>query len=241
MNKNKELGNVPLSIFSGIFRTNAWGDAESKSGTGSNLIQTATTRQEIPKLLKEYGIKTMLDIPCGDFYWMKEIKADLNDLLNTYTGGDIVPELIHRNQAEYGEAKINFCVLDITSSPLPKVDLIFVRDCLVHLSYRDVAEALRNIKLSGSKYLLTTHFTNNRQNKDIQTGDWRPLNLLHKPLYFPSPLIIINENCTESNGEFNDKSLALWKLSSISVFKIRLCLWIRYKLPIVSKTMFSIC
>ena len=225
MNKNKELGNVPLSIFSGIFRTNAWGDAESKSGTGSNLIQTATTRQEIPKLLKEYGIKTMLDIPCGDFYWMKEIKADLNDLLDSYTGGDIVPELIQRNQAEYGEAKINFHELDLTNSRLPKVDLVFIRDCLVHLSYTDIYQVLRTIKSSGSKYLLTTHFTADRINKDIKTGEWRPLNLLNKPFSLCRPLDVIDEKCTEDDGIYSDKSLALWKIKDISLTSINTYLY----------------
>jgi len=215
------------SIFGKIYNNNGWGDPESRSGSGSNLVQTGMIRREIPLLLKEYGIQTMLDIPCGDFYWMKEIKGDLELLLVSYTGGDLVPELIQQNQKAYSDEKINFCLLDITGSQLPKTDLIFVRDCLVHLSYRDIVQALKNIKRSGSTYLLTTHFTGNRLNKDIRTGDWRPLNLLDKPFFFPKPLVIINENCTEDNNTYTDKSLGLWRITELSILKMSAYLWLK--------------
>ena len=50
---------------------------------------------------------------------------------------------------------------------------------------------------------------------DIVTGDWRPLNLQDKPFNFPSPILIINENCTEDGGEYSDKSMALWDISKL--------------------------
>lgn len=98
---------------------------------------------------------------------------------------------------------------------MPKSDIVIIRDCLVHFSYEDIFNAIKNIKSSGSKYLLTTTFTNNHFNHDIVTGHWRRLNLLEKPFNFPSPILVINENCTEGNGESKDKSMALWEIDKI--------------------------
>jgi FMN-dependent NADH-azoreductase len=63
-----------------------------------------------------------------------------------YVGADIVDELIQSNKRKY--PKHYFRVLDITQDELPKVDLMMVRDCLVHLSDADVKKALTNIKRS---------------------------------------------------------------------------------------------
>jgi hypothetical protein len=46
-------------------------------------------------------------------------------------------------------------------------------------------------------------------------GKWRPLNMQLPPFNFPNPICIINEKCTEGEGEFKDKSLGLWRLKDI--------------------------
>lgn len=191
--------------FTTYFKTNAFHGVESVSGTGSNLPQTEVLRNELPKLFKKYKIKSMLDIPCGDFYWMKEVY--LSKVY--YVGADIVSELITKNIVDYPEYK--FKVLDLINSELPKVDLIFCRDCLVHLPDYLVIKAIQNIKNSGAKYLLSTTFPN-RENHDIQIGQWRPINLLNSPFDLHNPILIINENCTENNNEYNDKSMCLWEI-----------------------------
>ena len=98
---------------------------------------------------------------------------------------------------------------------LPTSDIIFVRDCLVHLSFKNIFEAIENIKKSSSKYLLTTTFTDRDENIDIITGDWRPLNLEIKPFLFPAPEKIIIENCTEGEGKYKDKSMGLWSIKKL--------------------------
>jgi hypothetical protein len=59
--------------FIDIYHQNIFGGIESRSGNGSTLVQTAVIRDEIPLLFKELNIKSVLDAPCGDFNWMKEI------------------------------------------------------------------------------------------------------------------------------------------------------------------------
>lgn len=209
-------------IFDSTAQSNAWGDPDSVSGPGSNLVQTETIRKEIPALLAKYGIKRMLDAPCGDFFWMKEIKPDLAAVVDKYIGGDIVSDIIKTDNSMYGDAKFEFQVLDVTDSDLPPCDLVFCRDCLVHLPYYHIYKALRTMRRSGAKYLLTTTFTNpDRKNWNIVTGDWRPLNLQKFPFLFPAPEVLIIENCTENGGIYMDKSLGLWKLGELNLLVLK--------------------
>ncbi|HOV12498.1 MAG TPA: hypothetical protein PLL90_12125 [Bacteroidales bacterium] len=106
--------------------------------------------------------------------------------------------------------------MDIVKEIPPQADLIFCRDCLVHLSNRDVLRALRNFIKSGSTYLLTTTFPNTDVNADmVSARGWRPLNFQKPPFDFPEPLLLINENCTESGGIYSDKSLGLWLIENL--------------------------
>src|ERR1700752_1788104 len=80
------------STFAPFYSENRWGDSESASGPGSSLERTAKLRSELPILLEEIGARTLLDAPCGDFNWMKNITLNLDQ----YIGVDVIPELIDR-------------------------------------------------------------------------------------------------------------------------------------------------
>jgi hypothetical protein len=198
-------------VFSLIYATNKWHGKDSISGSGSDAEQTEVIVAELPNLLAELGVRTMLDIPCGDFHWMQRVRLGTV----AYTGADIVAELIEKNRREYDSESIHFQKLNLIRDPLPKVDLILCRDCLVHLSFKDAWSALRNICDSGSTYLLATTFTRRTHNDDIVTGQWRRLNLEVAPFMLPPPLETLNEGCTEGAGENDDKSLGLWRIADI--------------------------
>lgn len=198
-------------IFTNIYERNGFGGKESISGPGSDERQTSVIRYELPKLFKRHEITTMLDIPCGDFYWMKQV--DLTGV--NYIGADIVEALIKINVERYSKDTLEFKKINLLNDIIPEVDLILCRDCLVHFSNDDILRAIKNIRRSQSKYLLTTTFINRKFNSNITTGRWRPLNLEAEPFNLPEPILLINENCTESSGSYNDKSLGLWKISSL--------------------------
>ena len=198
-------------VFTDIFRRNYWGGMTSISGTGSDSYQVGTLIQELPSLLRELRITTLLDIPCGDFHWMKEIDWQGID----YIGADIVLELIELNRKSHGGGGRRFVHLDVMRDPLPRADLILCRDCLVHFSFVDASRALRNLCAGRSGYLLTTTFPGRARNDDIATGQWRPLNLQAPPFSLPSPLRVISEHCTEEQGAYADKSLGLWAIEQI--------------------------
>jgi hypothetical protein len=198
-------------VFRSAITENKWGFNDSVSGGGSDLNQTRAVRERLPTLWSDFDVGTILDLPCGDFYWMKHVPMD--DI--RYIGADILSELVQRNNELYGRPNLAFRRMNLLEDRLPKVDLILCRDCLVHFSYRHVETALRNICDSGSTYLLTTTFTERRRNHDISTGQFRPLNLEAQPLSLPAPILKINEGCTEGDGIYKDKSLGLWHVSDI--------------------------
>ena len=197
-----------VNIFDRIHKENTWKSSESVSGEGSELKATEKLRQELKKLLSEYDIKSVFDGPCGDFNWMKEV--DLSNI--EYIGGDIVSDIIDFNNSKYEH---KFMVIDITKDIIPKVDLIINRDCLVHFSYDNITKFISNVKKSGSKYLLTTTFTNKNGNYDILNGDWRPINLFLPPFNLNKYKLIINEDCREYYPLYNDKSMVLYKIDEM--------------------------
>jgi len=195
-------------IFTDIYNENKWGDKESHSGPGSTLTQTETIRSELPEFLEEFHIHSILDIPCGDFNWMKEVNLDSI----SYIGADIVEKIIQINNEKYTKENRKFVKIDILRDELPQVDLILCKDLFMHFSYRDIFTAIENIKKRGSKYLLASN-TLVTKNYDIPTGYGRPINFLIKPFSFPSPLKVVDKKLTlEADIK---SSLLLWKIREL--------------------------
>ncbi|AOY97561.1 hypothetical protein BKK79_37115 (plasmid) [Cupriavidus sp. USMAA2-4] len=205
--------NAAQAVFTEIYQNNHWGSPESASGSGSELHRTFHLRRELPYLLREFNIRSLLDVPCGDFNWMQQV--DLSSI--RYIGADIVPEIVERNRAAHAGAQVQFEHLDLITSPLPKVDAVLCRDGLVHLPHAGIDAALRNICASGALYLLTTHFTFRipSANEEIALGQWRRLNFELAPFHWPAPTRAIIEGCDEHGGLFADKSLAIWPVNEI--------------------------
>tara|TARA_R110000824_G_scaffold311559_1_gene498661 strand:- start:425 stop:1072 length:648 start_codon:yes stop_codon:yes gene_type:complete len=194
--------------FTEIYENNEWKSGESKSGNGSELQYTNTLQKELLFLCEKYKIKTILDIPCGDYNWMQSTK--LNDI--EYIGADIVESMIENNRKRYPDVK--FELLDITKDVLPIVDLVFVRDCLGHLSDDNIFKALGNLQKSGSRYLLSTSFTKWNHNPSKLDGEWKCINLMIEP-YFLKPIFLINEDCTQGYPDYNDKCMVLFDLKDL--------------------------
>jgi hypothetical protein len=204
------------SVFTSIYQNNYWKGEQSLSGTGSDDAQTVRTIHVIENIIKNYKIKSILDVPCGDFHWMKRV--NLHGA--RYIGADIVDDLVQQNRSRYeggteNGGDVSFRSLDLTCDPLPKVDLVIVRDGFVHLSFADADAAMENIINSNSAYLLATTFPRHGFNYDITTGDWRALNLQKEPFNFPAPMALFNERSHEGLVEYSDKSLGLWKIQDL--------------------------
>jgi hypothetical protein len=204
---------------------------ESKSGPGSTMEETEIIRQQIKQLVKDKEIKSVVDIPCGDFNWMKDIVYSFE----SYTGCDIVPELIQDNQ-KYANSIIKFQEVDLTQDniEIPEADLLIVRDVLGHLSLEDGRKAINNILKSKCKYLLTTTWYDlndenysqrhiNANNTVTVDANWErgaaafyPVCLHSEPFNFPKPELYIEEKSIVDNYEGGTrKGLAFYELDKL--------------------------
>jgi SAM-dependent methyltransferase len=215
-----ELTSLDLPArFARMYETNLWDNAESRSGDGSSLTSTAGVRAGLPGLLRELAVRRLLDVPCGDFHWMAHMDLAGAGVV-AYVGGDVVEAIVEATNARYAGPDRQFVRVDLTSGPLPAVagqpaDAVLCRDCLVHLSFANIARAMRVVRDSGARYLIATTFLEQPANIDIADGDWRPVNLERAPFDLPSPVAVLVEGCEEEGGAFADKALGVWRAEDL--------------------------
>ena len=137
----------------------------SLSGPGSNAEETAGVRTVLPVLLSLMRVRTVLDVPCGDFNYMREVlSAAATPPGIVYQGLDIVSSLVAELQATFGTPserpngpsphRISFGRFDLALEYLWPADLVVVRDVLFHFSAERAAMVLRRIAASGCRYAL---------------------------------------------------------------------------------------
>jgi hypothetical protein len=203
---------APAEIFANIHERNLWGDSESASGAGSSLRYTENLRKHLPDLFSSLSIKSVYDAPCGDFNWMRKVISG-NDIL--YFGADIVPALIKKNAKHNQDRRIKFGVADITADKFPKADLWICRDCLFHLSNKDIYLALMNYVSSEVPHILTTTHINATgfKNIDIPTGDFRLIDLFAAPFYLPKEVKIRISDWVDPHPP---REMCLWTKEQVS-------------------------
>lgn len=195
-------------VFYHHYEVNAWGSDESVSGPGSTIQYTENIRKEIPRLVNDLGVSSILDAPCGDFNWFRKIEWEPEI---TYVGGDIVEPLIERNQSLYGNQNTKFINLDIVQDALPEADLWLCRDCLFHLSNRDVLLILDNFLKSNIRYLLTSIYPDCEKNRDTPSGAFRFINLEFPPFSIGKPIQVIDDWIEG----YPVRQLALWERETV--------------------------
>lgn len=206
----RKYGKDRGSIFTSIYKAHYWnptGEGESLSGEGSTVAITGNARSAIESIVRDFGVRSMLDAPCGDFNWMRHTKIDGV----SYTGADIVKPLIERNQREFGGTYRRFIHLDIVERACEPYDLIMCRDCIQHLPNSDVVRVLKNFSASGSKLLLLTMSPRLTRNDDMpKAGGFRGVNVFLPPFNLPKPeKVFVDWADSDPNLE---KHLGLWRL-----------------------------
>jgi len=189
--------------FTYVYKGGGWGSAESLSGPGSER-ESGSVKQAIIALgeaLRTHDIKSIADIPCGDFNWMPTFLEQHPGI--SYAGYDIVDEIIAGNRARHQER--SFTQLDITRETPGYADLVFSKDMLNHLTDKDCWAALANMVRSGATYLMATSNAG-FENEDLPLdfgGMSRLQNLRAAPFNFPEPL-------------YEDGYLAMWRTADLS-------------------------
>jgi len=193
--------------FTEKYINNSWKGKESKSGPGSSLLVNKPLLEKIENFVKENNIKSIVDLGCGDFNWMKNF--DFN-LIDSYKGIDIVKQLIKDNNSKYSNNKIKFIQSSIIDCDIPPSDMIICKDVLFHLSFDHTNKVLGNIKKSNTKFLVSTTFYD-FENVDIITGNWRPINLETTPFSLKKPMVLW-KNIENKTVGWISKSIGVWDL-----------------------------
>lgn len=189
-----------------IYEEGYWGQ-DVKSGGGSTLEATKVTREIILKIVKDYNIKSIVDVACGDLTWMPLVLDELKGSVK-YTGCDIVESLITDHKKKH--PKHTFQSLDFVEKKIPEGELIICREALQHLPVKAIKQALHNFSSSSAKYLLATTYLRTsvfRNKRNIRPGRCRNRNLIIEPFNLPNPLVIYSEE-----SENRDKFIGLWSL-----------------------------
>lgn len=195
--------------FSRIYEKGHWtlGDAGNPlSGSGSSLEVTGPLRAQIPDLLGRVGTRTLLDIGCGDFTWMKEL--DLSGM--KYIGADIVKDVVATNEQRFGSENVRFVSCDAVTDDLPEADVVLIRETLFHLCFDDVKALLANVLRKDRSWLLMTSDSLSGFNADIRTGDFRLLNLRAAPFRLPRPNFVIDESIIRPG-----RHLGAWRAKNV--------------------------
>ena len=189
---NPYTGNLKKNyeIFSDIYANEYWLNGNSVSGIGSELINLKNYRKHLNKFVSDYNIKSIFDIPCGDFIFMNDF---LKNKKIKYLGGDIVEKLIKKNNDNF--SNYNFIIFDLLKDKLEEYfEVVHIKDCLFHFSISDVKKTLNNIVLFNSKYtLITSHKSILLKNVDIKTGEFRILDLEKEPFCLPKPMLRLKD------------------------------------------------
>lgn len=176
------------NAFDEIYAKNLWGSNESASGVGSELAFTARYRTALVALITKYRFQSMFDAPCGDMNWMPAVVAQVP---LSYQGGDISPTLVEELARAYPHLSIR--MFDICHDDFPKVDVWHCRDCLFHLPFSDICNALQRFVASEIPYiLLTTHRARwLHWNLDIARVGFRMIDFERAPFSFAQPLALL--------------------------------------------------
>jgi len=196
------------NVFEEIYVMKRWMVAgDSVSGDGSTIPATLGIRSCLPEVSRQLGIKALVDAPCGDFGWMREIVS----CFDRYVGVDIVAELVTNNNRRFASDRVTFVLADITLDPLPAGDAVLCRDCFLNLPRALILKALRNFKKTGYRYIMLTHNEPVGKYVEIITGGCRAINWRLPPFKFPEPLETIPENTGDG------RMIAIWETSSLDI------------------------
>lgn len=145
------------------------GSRESASGPGSFLRNTSEVRIMLSSLVKEWGVRSILDLGCGDWNWMSTIMPELSESYSVqYSGWDACSNLIEMLNENYGSDLINFEHKDIVDDDYPSVDLIICRDVLFHMKPDIINRVLDKVSKGSTRLFMTS---NHEVDRNQEYGD----------------------------------------------------------------------
>ena len=163
-------------VFEKIYEEKRWGNSDienRKYSSGDGTRDKEVVGEYIDAvtgfLSKQEGLKSGLDLGCGDF----SVGVAFCDLFKDYQAMDVAKNVIKENKTIYKSKKVRFSVLDLTSGQIPSTDVILVRQVLQHLSNDEIKKFIKNIEGKFRHLIVTESLSKSmffKSNKDINTG-----------------------------------------------------------------------
>jgi SAM-dependent methyltransferase len=170
-----------------------------KAGPGSTRENSASYRDFLERFIQDNAITSILDLGCGDMEIMGNVDLRLRradgegfDFVQ-YVGVDVIEERIQKNNELSRVARhMNFVTADIRS--FVKIyyadqDLVIVKDVLQHWSHVEICDFLEHTLGRYKRMLITNCNYGPTVNTNIETGDWRALDLTLPPYEIGSVLL----------------------------------------------------
>lgn len=213
-NTNNTDKNNIIKTFTDVYENKIWGDNNESNYKGSSGAGSALSYNEktyVPfmnKFIKDYNIKSVVDLGCGDFVIGLLLYGHTN--IN-YTGYDAYKTLVDVNNEKFKDNNnFKFIHSDFTSEKdrinLKSADLCVIKDVLQHLPNSVITNFMDYIiKSKKYKYILivncynTTPENNNNdgERKNINAGDFSSMSALRHPLKIYNPKVLYNWDTKE--------------------------------------------
>lgn len=138
--RRRNAGRSTTEVFAEVYSRRQWGTGAEAydSGNGSHGGLADEYASLIRGLVRDHGVRRVVDIGCGDF----RVASGFVDAVASYVGLDVVPDLIARNAAAYSRPGLRFEVLDASVAQPPGADLCLIRQVLQHLSNKQITAIL---------------------------------------------------------------------------------------------------
>jgi SAM-dependent methyltransferase len=163
------------AIFDHVYARQKW---LKGSGPGSYAETTETYRAFLQDFIATRGVKSVLDIGCGDWQFSQLINWSGVD----YLGID-VSSIALAQARSFATDRIRFVESDARTMALPRADLLIMKDLLQHWTNAEIVALIP--KLAQFRYcLITNGFVDGAMpalNLDKSAGSYRPVDLAKPP------------------------------------------------------------
>ena len=201
--------------FSQVYRYKVWSAGDTlgpSSGPGSQLHMTSNFRTKLADLVTntEYGVRRIIDVPCGDLTYFKTLLPLLSELGIEYLGMDVVNDLIVKHDAEYADnPMVTFKHHDLSADPFPATregDVIICRHLMFHLPPVHNYQILNTLASTSASYLLATTYLKAHDNsRDFVFAMGHLVNLFREPYCVRDPRELWRD-------DDEDLYMGLWQL-----------------------------
>lgn len=200
------------NIFENIYTTKQWYNGKSLSGDGGVFEYNVPYVELINRLIKQYNVKYITELGCGDFNLMKH--CNLSGV--KYFGYDIAENIINKNNSQYRTPNVKFFCEDIRDIKLDReFDLVIIKDVFAHMDNSSCLQTMFMLK-NYRRILLTHDFGHSKQNNlDVISGGYRSIDINDFPFYAEGECLLeyqshlVKKRCMLVDGKkmFPDKVL----------------------------------